>query len=233
MALERVLKHLSLESSSVCRQCRRTFASSPPSRKQQSETGAFAGTYSRASTTDIYLTFFSDLIQSSRAQNQTTTAAPYRGQTPITNNPRSPGSEAAPATSTSPTIARQQQASPNTANDVASTLINTTDAANRRQASSPNLAAEVNRISYRKDLESQQSRRWRSGDVYAPHDLSGVEMAKWKRVKQKARPRWDVLDQLNIKPMDHYKVSSVLRMREWVVLADIWIRRTSVSCPSM
>jgi hypothetical protein len=58
----------------------------------------------------------------------------------------------------------------------------------------------------RKGLESQQIRRWQVGDVYAPHDLSGAEQSKWKRLKQKARPRWDVLDQLNIKPMDHYKV---------------------------
>ena len=58
----------------------------------------------------------------------------------------------------------------------------------------------------RKGLETQQIRRWNVGDVYAPHDLSGVEQSKWKRLKQKARPRWDVLDQLNIKPMDHYKV---------------------------
>jgi hypothetical protein len=58
----------------------------------------------------------------------------------------------------------------------------------------------------RKGLESQQIRRWNVGDVYAPHDLSGAEQSKWKRLKQKARPRWDVLDQLNIKPMDHYKV---------------------------
>jgi small subunit ribosomal protein S18 len=58
----------------------------------------------------------------------------------------------------------------------------------------------------RKGLEQQQIRRWNVGDVYAPNDLSGVEQSKWKRQKQKARPRWDVLDQLNIKPMDHYKV---------------------------
>lgn len=58
----------------------------------------------------------------------------------------------------------------------------------------------------RKGLETQQIRRWNVGDVYAPNDLSGVEQSKWKRTKQKARPRWDVLDQLNIKPMDHYKV---------------------------
>jgi small subunit ribosomal protein S18 len=58
----------------------------------------------------------------------------------------------------------------------------------------------------RKGLETQQIRRWNVGDVYAPHDLSGVEQSKWKRLKQKARPRWDVLDQLNLNPMDHYKV---------------------------
>lgn len=58
----------------------------------------------------------------------------------------------------------------------------------------------------RKGLEAQQIRRWNVGDVYAPNDLSGVEQSKWKKLKQKARPRWDVLDQLNIKPMDHYKV---------------------------
>ena len=58
----------------------------------------------------------------------------------------------------------------------------------------------------RKGLETQQIRRWNAGDVYAPNDLSGVEQSKWKRQKQKPRPRWDVLDQLNIKPMDHYKV---------------------------
>lgn len=65
-----------------------------------------------------------------------------------------------------------------------------------------NVASGANR----KDLETQQIRRWNVGDVYAPHDLSGAEQSKWKRLKQKARPRWDVLDQLNINPMDHYKV---------------------------
>jgi hypothetical protein len=58
----------------------------------------------------------------------------------------------------------------------------------------------------RKGLEMQQIRRWNVGDVYAPHDLSGVEQSKWKRLKQSPRPKWDVLDQLNLNPMDHYKV---------------------------
>jgi len=59
----------------------------------------------------------------------------------------------------------------------------------------------------RKGLEMQQIRRWNVGDVYAPHDLSGVEQSKWKRLKQSPQPKWDVLDQLNLNPMDHYKVS--------------------------
>lgn len=50
------------------------------------------------------------------------------------------------------------------------------------------------------------------GDVYAPHDLSGTEQAKWKKVKQRARPRWDVLDQLGVRPMEEYKVCIALDM---------------------
>ena len=42
MALDRALKRLSLESSSVCRQCRRAFASSARTQQRESETGAFA-----------------------------------------------------------------------------------------------------------------------------------------------------------------------------------------------
>lgn len=72
----------------------------------------------------------------------------------------------------------------------------------------------------RKGLEAQQIRRWNLGDVYAPHDLSGPEQSKWKRLKQKARPRWDVLDQLNINPMDHYKVCDKLCTVEGLLVRD-------------
>ena len=58
------------------------------------------------------------------------------------------------------------------------------------------------------DLTRQISRRWREGDIYAPHDLSEVEMAKWKK---RTRPDFDVFDVLNFKPLDHYKVFSHLR----------------------
>lgn len=49
-------------------------------------------------------------------------------------------------------------------------------------------------------------RRWKQGDVYAPHDLTGAEMAKWKKLRRKDKPKHDVLDQLNINPLHHYKV---------------------------
>ena len=48
-------------------------------------------------------------------------------------------------------------------------------------------------------------RKWESGDIYAPHDLSGAEQAKWKRAK--ARPQGDAVDMLGINPLLEYKVS--------------------------
>ena len=55
------------------------------------------------------------------------------------------------------------------------------------------------------DLERQIHRKWKPGDVYAPHDLSPVEQMKW----QKRRPiETDVFDQLGINPLHEYKVYS-------------------------
>jgi small subunit ribosomal protein S18 len=53
------------------------------------------------------------------------------------------------------------------------------------------------------DLSKQITRRWRAGDVYAPHDLSEVEMAKWKK---REKPSHDVFDVLDLNPMEHYRV---------------------------
>ncbi|MCJ1383290.1 WD40 repeat-like protein [Xylographa soralifera] len=53
------------------------------------------------------------------------------------------------------------------------------------------------------DLERMQVRRWKQGDVYAPHDLSPAEMKKWR---QKTRPDRDVFDVLAINPINHYMV---------------------------
>ena len=67
-------------------------------------------------------------------------------------------------------------------------------------------AAAMQRRYDREDLERQAVRRWKLGDVYAPHDLTGVEQAKWKKFRKKGRQRFDVVDQLAMNPIEHYKV---------------------------
>jgi small subunit ribosomal protein S18 len=55
-------------------------------------------------------------------------------------------------------------------------------------------------------LSKQITRRYKPGDVYAPHDLSGVEMTKWKK---RDRPIYDVFDVLDMNPLEHYRVCSL------------------------
>lgn len=62
---------------------------------------------------------------------------------------------------------------------------------------------EIENLKRGQDLSRQITRRWKAGDVYAPHDLSAVEMAKWKN---RGRPTHDVFDVLDFKPMEHYRV---------------------------
>jgi small subunit ribosomal protein S18 len=59
------------------------------------------------------------------------------------------------------------------------------------------------------EYERQMTRKWKDGDVYAPHDLSGVEMAKWSKGQAKGRPKKDVFDMLKINPLNHYWVCFV------------------------
>ena len=54
------------------------------------------------------------------------------------------------------------------------------------------------------DFARQMPRRWRPGDVYAPHDLSPAEMGKWRRARARDR---DLVDMLGLKPLDMYRVS--------------------------
>lgn len=55
----------------------------------------------------------------------------------------------------------------------------------------------------RKDFERFQPRRWREGDVYAPHDLSPEESTKFKNQR---KVDIDVFDALAINPLHEYKV---------------------------
>ncbi|TAQ86328.1 hypothetical protein B7494_g5346 [Chlorociboria aeruginascens] len=83
--------------------------------------------------------------------------------------------------------------------------------ANTRQqpdgGASRSTTEEAARNNLEKGLSRQISRRWRPGDVYAPHDLSAVEMAKWKK---REYPKWDVFDALDLDPMVEYKNFSIM-----------------------
>ena len=61
----------------------------------------------------------------------------------------------------------------------------------------------------RQDLELLlRQRRYKSGDVLSPHDLSFQEMLKWKFNPKKA-PKYDVFDMLGMDPRKEYKVATV------------------------
>ncbi|RYP72878.1 hypothetical protein DL771_003916 [Monosporascus sp. 5C6A] len=57
------------------------------------------------------------------------------------------------------------------------------------------------------DYARQMTRRWRPGDVYAPHDLSPSEMGKWRRSTARRR---DLVDLLGLNPLDMYRNFSVI-----------------------
>ena len=67
------------------------------------------------------------------------------------------------------------------------------------------LAADVEAAEKPKEMEKHQTRRWKTGDIYSPHDLSPAEMRKWKK---RQRPQIDVFDTLAINPLHEYKVNS-------------------------
>ncbi|KAE8350268.1 ribosomal protein S18 [Aspergillus coremiiformis] len=56
-------------------------------------------------------------------------------------------------------------------------------------------------------LEKFQTRDWRAGDIYTPHDLSAAEMKKWRK---RYSPATDVFDSLNLNPLDLYKNFSIM-----------------------
>lgn len=57
-------------------------------------------------------------------------------------------------------------------------------------------------------LEKYQTRDWRAGDIYTPHDLSAAEMKKWRK---RYSPATDAFDSLNMNPLDLYKVCAVFK----------------------
>ncbi|KAJ5934567.1 hypothetical protein N7466_004114 [Penicillium verhagenii] len=58
-----------------------------------------------------------------------------------------------------------------------------------------------------KAIEKFQTRDWKAGDIYAPHDLSPAEMKKWS--KRKA-PSFDAFDALNLNPLNLHKNFAIM-----------------------
>lgn len=63
---------------------------------------------------------------------------------------------------------------------------------------------QLEKLSRAAEFEKYQLRNWREGDVYSPHDLSSVEMVKWR---QRQKTNSDAFDALGINPLYEYKVT--------------------------
>lgn len=92
-----------------------------------------------------------------------------------------------------------------------------------------NTMQELENAKKASDLSRQITRRWRAGDVYAPHDLSAQEMDKWRK---RSEPKHDIFDLLDFKPLENYKVrhSSAMPLAlsmatrhcdQWFLIANI------------
>lgn len=69
----------------------------------------------------------------------------------------------------------------------------------------PSQTREMVESERRAQFQRQIYRRWQPGDVYSPHDLTGVEQRKWKFGRKK--PQQDAFDVLGINPINEYKVA--------------------------
>ncbi|KAJ4398539.1 hypothetical protein N0V91_010111 [Didymella pomorum] len=60
----------------------------------------------------------------------------------------------------------------------------------------------------RENFQKQIYRRWQTGDIYSPHDLTGAEQKKWKFGRKK--PQSDAFDVLGINPVSEYKNFTIM-----------------------
>lgn len=72
----------------------------------------------------------------------------------------------------------------------------------------PSQTREMVESERREQFQRQIYRKWQSGDVYSPHDLTGFEQKKWKFGRKK--PQQDAFDVLGINPINEYKVRACL-----------------------
>ncbi|KAF2730771.1 ribosomal protein S18 [Polyplosphaeria fusca] len=67
---------------------------------------------------------------------------------------------------------------------------------------------QANMQARRDSFQKQIHRVWKTGDVYAPHDLSGMEQKKWKMGRK--TPQSDAFDTLGINPINEYKNFTIM-----------------------
>ncbi|KAJ4267727.1 hypothetical protein NW762_003842 [Fusarium torreyae] len=136
---------------------------------------------------------------------------PFSTTTPAALPPREHDSAAGASNSRLANInnnRNHQQQGQQRRGDVASRLL--ARYKNRSNEYSREKAAQMDFLKNQKmsnDFLKQMPRRWEAGDVYSPHDLSPVEMQKWR--KRSVRNN-DVIDALGISPLDMYKNFSLI-----------------------
>ncbi|KAL5048528.1 hypothetical protein BDW71DRAFT_177912 [Aspergillus fruticulosus] len=77
----------------------------------------------------------------------------------------------------------------------------------RRQSNRQRAIEEERTLRENRLMEKFQTREWKAGDIYAPHDLSPAEMKKWNK---RNPPTSDVFDAVNLNPLDVYKNFSIM-----------------------
>lgn len=108
------------------------------------------------------------------------------------------------SSSRSQNTASQQGSRPRSSTEEIQRLIARTDerySRIRTQRADIQRRQEAQRLS--EEYMQQMPRRWREGDVFTPHDLTGNEMRKWKKRIGRSE---DVFDLVGVNPLDHYRV---------------------------
>lgn len=71
-------------------------------------------------------------------------------------------------------------------------------------------------------MEKFQTREWRRGEIYSPHDLSPAEMKKWRK---RQSPPTDAFDSLNKNPLDLYKVCFISFFHDMTMSGGVKVSR--------
>ena len=180
----------------ICRQCSRTLSSS--SRQGQPQRSATAALSGELYTRDIVDS--NPLIETvAESLNRADNRPLSRLQPQQSRSPTLDALEPRSATKPAPRPGLGNAALTKLFSDELSE-------ANRTVRRLEDPVLENQRASRRRDLELQMQRRWKVGEVYAPHDLSGVEGNKWKQLRKKTKQPVDVIDLLGINPLHFYKV---------------------------